>query len=395
MTDRRSPGIDATGRATGRAAVPPAAVPPAAVPPAAVPPAAVTAWLRAEVPEVVVGDEPVVVQRIAGGHSNLTYRITDAAGAVYALRRPPTGGVLATAHDMSREWRFLTALAPTPVPVARPVAYCADPDVLGAEFYVMDFVDGDVLGDAAAADRLTPAARRTAGLDTIDVLADLHAVDPHAVGLDDLRRPGSYLERQLRRWHRQVRDSAVPDLATLEAVHDLLVERMPPTSEVRIVHGDFRLGNLAVGPDVRVRAVFDWELATLGDPLADLGWIVASWGRPDDEVPATIAGPTVAEGFPDRSEVIARYAARSSRDVAALPYYVAFARWRSACIGAGVYTRYVAGVMGDDVGDVGDVAVARLESLRRQAEVALAELRAAASPVLGSTAASAPAVPGP
>ena len=340
----------------------------------AVPAAALTDWLRSEVPEVKVGDEPVGVERISGGHSNLTYRITDAAGATWALRRPPTGMVLATAHDMSREWRFISALAPTPVPVAPPVAYCADAGVIGAEFYLMGFVDGEVLGDEASGHRLAEGRpRSTAALDTVDVLADLHAVEPDEVGLGDLGRPGSYLDRQLKRWHRQVHASAVEDLAVVDAAHELLVARAAalPPSEVRIAHGDYRPGNLAFGPDGRVRAIFDWELATLGDPLADLGWLLASWGRPGDTAPPTIAGPNRAGGYPDGDALAVRYAERSGRDVGELDFYVAFARWRSACIGAGVYSRYVGGVMGAAESDGGE---ARLKSLQDQAEAALAAL---------------------
>ena len=196
------------------------------------------AWLRA----TVAGwpDGSIEAQRIAGGHSNLTYRITDATGGRWALRRPPTGMVLATAHDMSREWRFLQALAPTAVPVAPPIAYCADPEVIGAEFYLMGFVDGDVLGDEEAGHRLAVGApRRSAGLDAVDVLAAMHAVDPDQVGLGDLHRPGGYLQRQLRRWHRQVHESKVPDLAVVDAAHERLVRRADalPQPEVRIAHG--------------------------------------------------------------------------------------------------------------------------------------------------------------
>jgi aminoglycoside phosphotransferase (APT) family kinase protein len=337
----------------------------------AVPAAALSDWLHAAVPEV---KGAVTVERISGGHSNLTYRITDAAGSMWALRRPPTGMVLATAHDMSREWRFIAALAPTPVPVATPVAYCSDASVIGAEFYVMDFVDGDVLGDAESGHRLAPGEpRRTAGLDTVDVLAALHAVEPDAAGLGDLHRSGSYLERQLRRWHRQVHESAVTDLAAVDAAHERLVARVAtlPPSDVRIAHGDYRPGNLAVAADGRVQAIFDWELATLGDPLADLGWLLASWGRPGDAAPPTIEGPNQVDGYPDGDELAARYAERSGRDVSELDFYVAFARWRSACIGAGVYSRYAGGVMGADEPDGG---AARLQSLQTQAEAALAAL---------------------
>lgn len=339
----------------------------------AVPAAALTDWLRSEVPEVKVGDGPVGVERISGGHSNLTYRVTDAAGTTWALRRPPTGMVLATAHDMSREWRFISALAPTGVPVAPPVAYCADDAVIGAEFYVMGFVEGEVLGDAESGHRLEPDVRPAAGLATVDVLADLHAVEPDDVGLGDLRRPGSYLERQLKVWHRQVHASAVEDLSAVDAAHERLVARAAalPPSEVRIAHGDYRPGNLAYGPDGGVRAIFDWELATLGDPLADLGWLLASWGRPGDTAVPTIAGPNQAGGYPDGDALAARYAARSGRDVGELDFYVAFARWRSACIGAGVYSRYIGGVMGAEESDQG---AARLQSLQDQAAAALAAL---------------------
>ncbi len=305
----------------------------------AVPPDRLAAWFATSVPGVA--DGPLSITRISGGHSNLTFRIIDAAGSRWALRRPPTGMVLATAHDMGREWRFLTALADTPVPVAAPVALCTDPDVLGAEFYVMGFVDGDVLGDEASGHLLAPAARHAAGLDAVEVLAALHAVDPDGVGLADLRRTGSYLERQLRRWHRQVHASAVTDLGVIDLlvideVHERLSERaarMPPP-EVRIAHGDYRLGNLAVDGAGVVRAVFDWELATLGDPLADLGWLIASWGG--DGVPPTINGPSLVYGWAGRDELVDHYATRSGRDVTDLGLYVAFARWRSACIGAGV-----------------------------------------------------------
>jgi aminoglycoside phosphotransferase (APT) family kinase protein len=337
----------------------------------AVPAAALAEWFRTAVPGA---DGPLTVERISGGHSNLTFRITDAAGATWALRRPPMGMVLATAHDMGREWRFLTALADTAVPVAPPVALCSDPGVIGAEFYVMGFVDGDVLGDEASGHRLEPAARHTAGLDAVEVMAALHAVDPDAAGLGDLRRPGGYLERQLRRWHRQVHASAVTDLDVVDAAHDALVARAAQLrpSEVRIAHGDFRLGNLAVGPDGRVRAVFDWELATLGDPLADLGWLIASWGRPGDAVAPTLRGPSLVDGWATREELVARYAQRSGRDVADLDFYVAFARWRAACIGAGVWSRYAGGAMGD--GETCEASAARLASLHTQAAAALAAL---------------------
>lgn len=336
--------------------------------------AALTAWLAEQVPRLQTGDEPVRVTRISGGHSNLTYRVVDATGASFALRRPPTGGVLATAHDMSREWRFISTLAPTPVPVPEPVAYCSDAEVIGAEFYLMGFVDGVVPGDPESGGKIPQEIRRSCGLDVADVLAALHAVDPDQVGLGDLHRPGSYLERQLRRWHRQVHQSAIPDLTAVDEAHRLLVERMPAPSETRIAHGDYRPGNLSFGPDGRIAAIFDWELATLGEPLADLGWVLASWARPDDTRPAITTGPTAAPGWPERAEVADRYAELSGRSLENLPYFLAFARWRSACIGAGVYTRYKQGNMGSGA-EQGAVLEERARRVVAEGEAAVAALQ--------------------
>lgn len=338
-------------------------------------PAVLTRWMRER--DLVAGDDPVEVSRISGGHSNFTYRVTDGTGAAWALRRPPTGGVLATAHDMSREWTFISSLAPTPVPVPEPVAYCDDADVIGAEFYLMGFVDGVVPGDRASGDRIPLLLRRTCGLDVADVLAELHAVDPDAVGLGGLHRPGSYLERQLRRWHRQVHESAIADLSAVDEAHALLTERMPSAdggnTETRIAHGDYRPGNLSFGADGRIAAIFDWELATLGEPLADLGWVLASWERPGDTQRAITTGPTGADGWPERDEVVQRYAERSGRDLTELPYFLAFARWRSACIGAGVYTRYKQGNMGTGA-EYGEELERRAEQVVAEAHAALAAL---------------------
>nr|WP_218889440.1 phosphotransferase family protein [Saccharopolyspora hordei] len=319
-------------------------------------------WLRDNVPGL---RPPVTFSLVSGGRSNLTYRVTDADGVVRALRRPPTGGVLSTAHDMSREWRFLSALHGTAVPVPEPLAYCSDTSVTGAEFYVMGFVDGTVLGDGAAAAPFSLEARRRAGMATVECLAALHTIDPDAVGLGGVARRDGYLQRQLSRWQRQVHQSGAPDLELLDAVHDALVAGVPEQS-TGIVHGDFRPGNLSFAPDGEVLAVFDWELATLGDPLADLGWLVASWVEPGDDVPGVAHGPTAEPGFPGRDEVVARYAELTGRDVSRLSYYVAFQRWRSCCITAGVRARYLAGVMGDDGYD----AEARAAEELRQAQLA-------------------------
>jgi aminoglycoside phosphotransferase (APT) family kinase protein len=259
----------------------------------------VGSWLAGHVDGLDSGSGPVTFELVSGGRSNLTYRITGAAGATYALRRPPTGGVLSTAHDVSREWRFISALAPTAVPVPVPVAYCAD------------------------------------------------ALDPVAVGLGDMVRKTGYVERQLRRWHAQVHATDPPETPLLDEVHDLLARRIPAQAS-GIVHGDYRAGNVAFGPDGAIRAVFDWELATSGDPMADLGWLAATWQDPGEPLPPATPGPSAVPGFPARAQLVRRYARLSGRDVSNLPYWVAFSRWRSACIGVGVRARYLAGHMADD-----------------------------------------------
>jgi aminoglycoside phosphotransferase (APT) family kinase protein len=324
-------------------------------------------WLAGHI-EGLTG--PVEFELISGGRSNLTYRLTDTAGTAYALRRPPLGGVLNTAHDMSREWRFISAMAPTAVPVAPPLAYCADLGITGAEFYVMGFVGGRVLADGDAGLRLPPGSRARAGNQLVSVLAALHALDPAGIGLGAMVRRTGYLERQLRRWHAQVHATGAEDLTLLDEVHDLLARHIPAQS-TGVVHGDYRPGNMAFGPDGTVRAVFDWELATSGDPMADLAWLVSGWQDPGDETPPTTPGPGAVPGFPARAQLVERYARLSGRDVSDLPYWVAFSRWRAACIGVGVRARYLAGHMADD----GYAAQTRAGEGARLAEAARGALR--------------------
>ena len=304
----------------------------------------VTAWFVAHAPDV---EPPLGFSLIAGGHSNLTYRVTDAAGRSWVLRRPPLGHVLATAHDMGREHRIISALAPTDVPVPPVVGYCDDENVNGAPFYVMDFVEGLVARDRASVERLGVDQCRRAGRQIADVLAAIHAVDPDAVGLGDLGRREGYIERQLRRWHRQWEQSKTRDLPVVEAVHDALTARIPEQDGVAIVHGDYRLDNCLLRPDGTIAAVLDWELCTLGDPLADVGLLSVYWSERDDSQPtALLTAPTAAEGFPSRAELIDLYAAASGRDVSDIGYYVAFGYWKLACILEGVYARYKHGAMG-------------------------------------------------
>ena len=267
---------------------------------------AVTDWFVASVPGV---EPPLRFTLVAGGRSNLTFRVDDADGRSFALRRPPVSHVLPTAHDMGREYRILCALSPTAVPVPRPLGLCGDPAVTGAPFYVMAFVEGLVLRDAGTADAAMPdhAARRRVGDQLADTLAELHRVDVDAVGLGDLARRDSYVERQLRRWSAQyARTSGAGVVApgAVEAAGEALAARVPPQRETTVVHGDFRLDNAIVTPSGSVEAVLDWELCTLGDPLADLATFLDYWSVPADGDPILGRPPASAlEGFSRADEL--------------------------------------------------------------------------------------------
>jgi aminoglycoside phosphotransferase (APT) family kinase protein len=292
---------------------------------------------------------PFEVELIAGGHSNLTYRVTGADGHPLVVRRPPLGHLLASAHDMSREHRIIAALAGTPVPVAPARGYCADPGVTGAPFYVMDFVEGHVIRDRQTAESvLTEEARRTAGTSIVDTLAAIHAVDLDAVGLSDLARHEGYISRQLKRWYSQWAQSKTRELPAVDEVHDTLASRPPEQGPATIVHGDYRLDNTIVGDDGRVAAVLDWEICTLGDPLADVGLLLVYWTGPDDEPGAWTGSATALAGFPNRNDLLARYTEVAGRDLSGIDYYIAFAFWKLACILEGVYARYLAGALGAD-----------------------------------------------
>ena len=312
--------------------------------PAGIDAARVGAWLERHVDGAVA---PFGYEVIAGGHSNLTFGVTAADGRRYVLRRPPLGHVLASAHDMSREHRILDALRGSGVPVPNVRGLCEDPDVNGSPFYVMDFVDGHVVRDRATAERaLTPDARANASRSLVDTMAALHAVDIDAVGLADLARHDGYIARQLKRWYGQWNQQKTRDLPAVDRVHDALVERIPEQGPASIVHGDYRLDNCMVSADGDVVAVLDWEICTLGDPLADLGLLTVYWTGPDDAASAWSGGGTTAPGFWNRAQLAARYAEVSGRDVSNLDFYVAFAYWKLACILEGVYARYLGGALG-------------------------------------------------
>ncbi len=303
----------------------------------------VTAWFADHIPKA---KGPLTFTLIAGGHSNLTYRVTDAAGQAFVLRRPPLGQVLATAHDMSREHKIISALGPTEVPVAPALGLCLDEHVNGAPFYVMDFVDGRVLRDQVAAAAIPPPARAQASRSVADTLARIHAIDPDAVGLGDLGKKADYLPRQLKRWYGQWNQSKTRDLPLIDELHDQFQARIPEQGPAAIVHGDYRLDNCMTDDDGNIVAVLDWELCTLGDPLADVGLLMVYWTEASDAVPMLLTAPTAQEGFLTRQEVLDRYTQMSGRDLSQIDYYTAFGYWKLACIVEGVYARYVGGSMG-------------------------------------------------
>jgi aminoglycoside phosphotransferase (APT) family kinase protein len=331
----------------------------------------VTEWFLAHAPDV---EPPLDFELIAGGRSNLTYRVTDSAEHAWVLRRPPLGQVLATAHDMGREHRIISALAPTDVPVAPIVGLCTDESVNGAPFYVMGFVDGLIARNAEASRRLSSEARAQAGRQLAEVLARIHAVDLEAVELADLGRHEGYIQRQLKRWYSQWENSKTRELSVVDEVHNALAARIPEQGPATIVHGDYRLDNCIVGPDGTIRAVLDWELCTLGDPLADVGLLLVYWNERGDARSALMEASTSLDGFPTRAELIGMYAAASGRDVSSVEYYRAFGYWKLACILEGVYARYKGGVMGDASGFEGFAV--QVEMLARQAQAAIEGLPA-------------------
>ena len=305
----------------------------------------VESWLVANIDGATA---PFTYVQIAGGHSNLTFAVTDANGNRFVLRRPPLGHRLASAHDMGREHRIIAALAASDVPVAPALGFCDDPAVNDLPFYVMRFVDGLVVRDKEFAEKsLSPAARRRASESLVDTMARIHAVDIDKVGLSDLGKHNGYIARQLKRWHQNIVDQRTRDLPLVESVYEELMRRIPAQDGVSIVHGDYRLDNCMVNPQGDVIAVLDWEICTLGDPMADVGLLMVYWNGPHDEASAWSNTVCTADGFLDRADLAARYAERSGRDISKLDFYTAFAFWKLACIIEGVYARYLGGALGE------------------------------------------------
>jgi len=296
---------------------------------------------------VAGGAGPLRFALISGGRSNLTYLVERADGQRWVLRRPPLGHVLPTAHDMAREYRVLAALAGTDVPVARPLALCEDAAVNDAPFYVMEHAPGVVLAERLPEGyATTPGERRRIGEALVDVLVRLHAVDYEKVGLAGFGRPEGYLERQVRRWAQQWERSKTGPLAAIEELQRRLAAALPASPAPTIVHGDYRLGNLALDPadPGRVVAVYDWEMATLGDPLADLGYTLIYWTEPGDVTDGRyLPSVTAAPGFATRAELVERYARASGRDVAHVDFYQVLALYKLAIISEGIYARWKLG----------------------------------------------------
>lgn len=311
---------------------------------------ALAGYLRTELPDLLQG--PLSAQLVAGGRSNLTYVLSDGTSR-WVLRRPPLGHVLATAHDMSREHRVLTALSSTDVPVPRPLLL-ADDRVLGVPFYVMEFADGTVLRERSDLETFSPGAAEALADELVLVLGRLHDVPAAEVGLADLGRPDGYLERQLVRWSTQLRASHSRDLPELERLGARLSDVLPPRFESSLVHGDYRLDNVVVAQTGEIVAVLDWEMATQGDPLADLASTVVWWDGLRGLDSPVAAVPADVPGFPGRERLITEYARATGRDVSALPWYLGFAFYKIAAIFEGIHSRSEQGLtVGDGFGLLG------------------------------------------
>jgi aminoglycoside phosphotransferase (APT) family kinase protein len=283
---------------------------------------------------------------IGEGHSNVTFALS--TGVV--LRRPPRGPLPPSAHDVLREARLLLALEPTPVRVPRVLAVCEDPAVIGAPFYVMERVDGAVITSSVPPKLDNPSERARIADELIDGLAELHAVDWRAIGLDGFGKPSGYLERQVRRFSGLWEHNRTREIEQVEQVGAWLAANLPVSPPATIVHGDYRLGNtiFSAHPPARLSAILDWEMATIGDPLADLGYLMIHWTQAGDAVVKfNLQSVTVRPGFPTREELIARYQQRSGRSMRALGWYATLALWKAVVFMEGNYKRSVQGSTDD------------------------------------------------
>ena len=315
------------------------------------------AWFAAHVP----GARPTLTATlVAGGKSNLTYVVSDSERE-WIVRRPPLGHVLATAHDMAREFRVMTALRETAVPVPRTDGLCEDTEVVGAPFYVMERVAGTPYRSAEELEALGPDRTRTIATRLVDTLGALHQVDPHAVGLGELGRPEGYLARQVARWKKQLDASYSRDLPAADELHSRLVAEVPAESAVGIVHGDHRLDNVLVDDHDRITAVLDWEMATLGDPLSDLALMLTYHrlgeltSRAGSTASATVTNASAAPGFLTEAEIVARYAEVTGRDLTRFGFYLGLSAYKLAAILEGIHYRYLHGqTVGEGFDQIGE-----------------------------------------
>lgn len=297
---------------------------------------------------------PLQIDLIAAGRSNLTFDITDAAGARFALRRPPEGLTVATAHDVVREARIMAALENTHVPVPSIVGIEGNPDIIGAPFFVMGFVEGTILRGRKQASQVDLAVRKRASRSIVETLVAVHDVDLRATGLEYLAPTDGYLDRQMDRWHDSYQQVTVEPVTDVEDVLAWLRGHRPDTPAATLVHGDYRLDNAIVDEQGTVQAILDWEIATIGDPVADLALMVAYWAGEGDEA----VGPAALPGFLDRQGVVDLYAELAGRDLRDLGWHLVLAYWKLACISAQIEARYARGGGGGYRGG--------LDSLREQ-----------------------------
>lgn len=308
-------------------------------------------------------DDPLEAEPVGDGHSNVTYLIRR-GGAEVVLRRPPRPPLPPSAHDVLREARLLRAVESQPVRTPRVLATCEDDAVIGAPFYVMEKVEGEVITTQVPAALDTPQQRARIVDELVDALVEVHAVDWRACGLEGYGKPTGYLERQLRRFGGLWEHNKTREIATLDKVTAWLVANRPESGPATIVHGDYRLGNTMFAPEppARLVAIFDWELATIGDPLADVGYLAATYAQ-EGEAEGTIfslGAVTTQPGFPTRAELIAHYEQRSGRSMSSVAWYATLALWKAAIFLEGSYKRLLAGTTDDPFFKLLDAGVPQL-----------------------------------
>ena len=316
------------------------------------PPLLVREPLARYLDEQGLGTGEIVAERIGEGHSNITFLI-ERGGERFVLRRPPRPPIPPSAHDVLREARLLAAVQDADVRTPPVLAVCDDESVIGSPFYVMEYIEGVVVTSAMPEALDTPDERRRTGFELVDALAEIHAVDWRACGLEGYGKPTGYLERQLRRFTGLWEHNKTRELPVIQELADWLTDNMPESPESTIVHGDYRLGNVMLAHEAPARliAIFDWELSTIGDPLADLGYMTVTWVEPDDPADnmfSSLNTATRAKGFPSRAELIARYEERTGRSMGALNWYQALALWKAAVFMEGNYKRFKSGASDDE-----------------------------------------------